>query len=124
MSTDVSNAFENEIDLFYDFIFSDDSSSLNQPGREDTTQKTFFSGKIEEIVKSFQMALQKNVFPNPFLEKLISIHCGEVFVEISKEDCDFSLKSMAELFWQFALLQRFLSSISLTFYFLQCVSEI
>ena len=97
------------------FIFSDDLLSVNQPGREDTTQQAFCSGHIEEILKSFQMSLQKNVFPNPFPEKLISVHCGEVFVEISKEDCDFSLKSMAEVFRQFALLQRFLVSISITF---------
>jgi len=66
----------------------------------------FGSEKAEEIFKTFQLALRKKLIPNPLLEKLASIHKGQVFVEISGKDCDLSLKSMAELFRQFALLQR------------------
>jgi len=91
-----------------DFIFSAEFSSVTISNSDDTTQKSQYSGKIiEGIFESFKMALQKNVFPNPFLEKLVYIHNGGVFVEISKEDYDYSLKSMAELFRQFAFMQRY-----------------
>ncbi len=90
------------------FFFSAEFSTVTLSDSDDTTQKSQYSGKIiEDIFESFKMALQKNVFPNPFLEKLVHIHNGGVFMELSKEDCDFSLKSMAEFFRQFAFMQRY-----------------
>ncbi len=65
------------------------------------------SEKIEEIIKTFQLALQKHSLPNPLLTKLSLVHNGEIIVDISRKDWELSLKSMAELFQQFALLQKY-----------------
>ncbi len=88
------------------FFSGNSSSSDSLTGGDMKLTQTPDSENFEEIVKSFQFALQKHALPNPLFTKLALVHNGEIFVEISRKDCELSMRSMAELFHQFALLQK------------------